>query len=63
MYLGATKIFITESCLFQILRQEWSEGVYGMDSTTTRYTILGISEEKNKIEEEEEDPAYTYLKK
>ena len=34
-----------------------------MDSTTTRYTTLGISEENKKIEEEEEDPKDTYLKK
>ena len=42
---------------------EWSDGDYGMDSTTTRYTTLDISEEKKKIEEEEENPQDTYLKK
>ena len=42
---------------------QWSDGVYGMNSTTTRYTTLGISEENKKIEEEEEDPNDTYLKK
>ena len=41
----------------------WSDGDYGMNSITTRYTTLGISEEKRKIEEEEEDPNNTYLKK
>ena len=43
--------------------KQWSNGVYSMDSTTTICTILGLSEENKKIEEEEEDPNDTYLKK
>ena len=42
---------------------EWSDGDYGLDSSATRCTTLGISEENKKIEEEEEDPNVTYLKK
>ena len=34
-----------------------------MDSTVTKYATLGISEENKKIEEDEEDPNNTYLKK
>ena len=41
----------------------WSDGDYGLDSTATTYTTLGISEENKQIEEEEEDSDYTYLKK
>ena len=41
---------------------EWSDGSYGMDSTTTKYTILSISEMNKEIGEEEEDPNHSYCK-
>ena len=54
------KIFITRGELFSSIDQ-WPNDGYGIDSITTRYTILDISEENDKIEEEEKGPNHTYL--
>ena len=63
--MGATKnIYLGREFFFCLLSfPEWSDGDYGMDSTTTRCTTLGKSEENKRIEEEEEDPNDTYIKK
>ena len=58
--MGATKnIHLGSSGNFP----ERSDGDYGLDSTATRCTTLGISEENKKIEEKEEYSNDTHLRK